>query len=175
MTPNHYHRYRRHTVALRRNISSASKAYFMHSRPLENTQNKDKHRAKSHHSHKHSNQHGRHHHKQANPQQQGECLLFRVPPESLTHITAFLDPPSLLVLDQVNKRLHEHVTDDNTWRRAYVYQYLGILPEDDIQRGNGHPDYTSGRDLMLRRTETSWKREFVFRWNLRRYLHFPFD
>ncbi|KAK7677838.1 hypothetical protein QCA50_019150 [Cerrena zonata] len=140
----------------------------MPSRPLENTQNKDKHRAKTHHSHKHSNQHGRHRTKQPISQLSGESLLFSIPSESLTHITAFLAPPSLLALAQVNKRLHDHVADDNTWRRAYVYQFLGILPEDDLQHGNGHPGNPSGRDMMLRRTEASWKREFVFRWNLRR-------
>ncbi|KAI0776625.1 ARP2/3 complex 16 kDa subunit (p16-Arc)-domain-containing protein [Trametes elegans] len=82
--------------------------------------------------------------------------------ESLTHVTAFLDPPDLFTLARTCKLLHAHVADDNTWRRAYVQQYLGITPEGDLRDDAGE------RTLMLRREESSWKKEFVLRYNLRR-------
>ncbi|CDO69933.1 hypothetical protein BN946_scf184836.g7 [Trametes cinnabarina] len=85
-----------------------------------------------------------------------------MPSESLTHITSFLDPPDLLALARTCKQLHAHVADDNTWRRAYVYQYLGITPESDLR------DDAGDKTLMLRRKETSWRKEFVMRYNLRR-------
>ena len=99
-------------------------------------------------------------------------LLLDLPSESLTHVTSFLDPHSLLALGQTNRKLHEHIEDENTWRRAYVYQFLGIPPEGDIY-GSSSPDGTPGRALMLRREESSWRREFVHRWNLRRCVAFP--
>ncbi|CCL99834.1 uncharacterized protein FIBRA_01858 [Fibroporia radiculosa] len=82
-------------------------------------------------------------------------LLLRVPSESLTHITSFLNPPTLFVLSCTNKELYAHVKDDNTWRRAYVYQYLGISPESDL-----HND-ADRKSLMLRREESTWRKEFV--------------
>lgn len=88
-------------------------------------------------------------------------ILLAFPTESLTHITCFLDPPSLLALSRTNKYLNKHVEDDNTWHRAFVYQFLGILPEGDLQ---------NGRTLMLRRCENSWKKEFIIRYNLRRFV-----
>lgn len=86
-------------------------------------------------------------------------ILLAFPSESLTHITCFLDPPSLLSLARTNKHLNQHVGDDNTWHRAFVYQFLGIAPEGDLHNAN---------TLMLRRGESSWRKEFVFRYNLRR-------
>ncbi|OBZ74905.1 hypothetical protein A0H81_05165 [Grifola frondosa] len=62
----------------------------------------------------------------------------------------------------LNKQLYAHIKDDNTWRRAYVYQFLGITPESDLR------DDADGRALMLRREESSWRKEFVLRFNLRR-------
>lgn len=49
------------------------------------------------------------------------------------------------------------------WHK-YVYQYLGITPESDLR------DDTGDKTLMLRREESSWRREFVLRYNLRRYV-----
>ncbi|KAI0753660.1 hypothetical protein C8Q74DRAFT_329085 [Fomes fomentarius] len=91
-------------------------------------------------------------------------VLLSIPSESLTHVTSFLDPPDLLSLARTCKSLHAHVADDNTWRRAYVYQYLGVTPESDLR------DDAGDRTLMLRREESSWKREFVLRYNLKRYV-----
>lgn len=87
-------------------------------------------------------------------------ILLAFPSESLTHITCFLDPPALLALSRTNKYLNKHVEDDNTWHRAFVCCFLGISPEGDLQ---------DAKTLMLRRCEISWKKEFIIRYNLRRY------
>lgn len=85
--------------------------------------------------------------------------LLQLPSESLTHVTSFLDPTTLLALGSANKQLYEHVKDDNTWHRAFVCQFLGIGPETDL---------TDVDCITLRKAEASWKREFVSRYNLRR-------
>src|SRR6185369_16571917 len=85
-------------------------------------------------------------------------LLLEVPPETLLGITSYLDPPSLLALARVHARLNEHVKDENTWQRAFVCQFLGIGPESDIN--------DNARNLMLRRSETTWKKEFILRYRL---------
>lgn len=90
--------------------------------------------------------------------------LLLLPSESLTHISSFLDPSALFALAKANKQLYDHVKEDNTWRRAFVCQFLGISPESDLH------DDKDGKTLMLRRQETSWKKEFVVRYNLRRYV-----
>ena len=91
--------------------------------------------------------------------------------ESFTHITSFLDPPSLLALSRVNQRLNAHIADDNTWRRAFCCQFLGISPEDSIHENvDSVLEASRGSALMLRREHASWKKEFVHRWNLRRYV-----
>lgn len=80
--------------------------------------------------------------------------LLDVPGESLTHITSYLDVPTLLNLSRVNKSLHEHVDNDSTWYRALLCQSLGISPESELR---------GGRNLALRRTESTWKKEFIHR------------
>ncbi|KAJ3982435.1 hypothetical protein F5890DRAFT_1529838 [Lentinula detonsa] len=90
-------------------------------------------------------------------------LLCSIPTENLTHITAYFDPPSLFALSLVNRVLYEHVNEDHTWHRAFLLKFFGILPESDIQ---------SEKTLVLRRTESSWRREYVFRFNLTRRWEF---
>ncbi|KAG1761301.1 hypothetical protein EDD22DRAFT_897373 [Suillus occidentalis] len=85
--------------------------------------------------------------------------LLDIPAESLTHITSFLSPPSLLALSRTNRRLNEHINDDNTWYRAFVNHFLGIGPENDLE---------NERILLLRKSERTWRKEFVMRHNLRR-------
>jgi len=80
--------------------------------------------------------------------------LLDVPGESLTHITSYLDVPALLNLSRVNKSLHEHVNNDSTWYRALLCQFLGVSPESDLQ---------GIQSLVLRRTESTWKKELVYR------------
>lgn len=139
--------------------------HFMPSRPTNNHQNKDQHRKRSSQPRKTSNQYGisgRHHTLSAvQAENAGGHSLLGIPNESLTHITSFLDPSSLFSLALTNRRLHGHVTDDNTWHRAYAYQFLGILPEDDLR-------HQQARVLMLRRVEGSWRREFLLRWDMTR-------
>ena len=129
---------------------------------------KDQYRQKPAPSHKHHTQHGYAKRSDAG----SDFPLLELPTESLTHVTSFLDPSSLFALAGVNKRLHEHIEDENTWRRAFVYQFLGIPPEGDIYESSS-PNGVPGKALMLRREETSWKREFVHRWNLKRYASSP--
>ncbi|KAG6868475.1 hypothetical protein C0993_002240 [Termitomyces sp. T159_Od127] len=87
-------------------------------------------------------------------------ILLGVPSETLTGITAYLDPPSLFSLAKVHSRLASHVKNDNTWHRAFVCQFLGISPESEI-----HDDV---KGLMLRRSESTWRNEFIVRYRLRR-------
>lgn len=166
-----YH-HRRHLCPSAAAFLSLAHIYcFMPHSLSQKTQNKDIPRHKSAQPHKHNIQHGhanRYISRSAVISRDTDSILLDLPTESLTHITSYLDPASLFVLGGLNRRLHQHVEDDNTWRRAYAYHFLGISPEGDIQDG-GSPDGTPRRALMLRREETSWKREFVFRWNLRRY------
>jgi hypothetical protein len=91
--------------------------------------------------------------------QYGLLFLLDIPSESLTHITSYLDPPSLLALARVSNLLYHHVKDDNTWHRAFLWQFLGIGPESDLH---------NARSIMLRRSERSWRNEFIVRYNLRR-------
>jgi len=86
-------------------------------------------------------------------------ILLDVPVETLTGITSYLNPISLLALAQVNKYLNEHVKNDNTWRRALLYQFLGIGPESDLDEE---------KTLLLRRAERSWRSEFISRYRLRK-------
>ncbi|TCD62793.1 hypothetical protein EIP91_006411, partial [Steccherinum ochraceum] len=134
--------------------------------PSQIPQDNDNHRTKFHAS-KYQPQHGisSSYRAHALPASQNrESTLFNIPAESLTHITSFLAPPALFALGRTNKQLHDHINDDNTWRRAYFCQFLGISPEDDLRDGA----IDGGRSLMVRRIESTWKREYVHRWNLRR-------
>ncbi|EMD32759.1 hypothetical protein CERSUDRAFT_99136 [Gelatoporia subvermispora B] len=128
---------------------------FMPSRPAE-VHPKDVPRNKSSRIHSlSSTQYGDHSHHPLG-------ILLRFPGETLTHITSFLDPLDLLALGQTNRQLYEHVKDDNTWRRAYVYQFLGIGPEGDLH------DNSNVKNLLLRREESTWRKEFMTRCALRR-------
>lgn len=141
-------------------------ACYMPNSPSRAQLYKDTHKHKQTPSNKYSSQHG--YAKRSDPGYPRELKLLELPAESLTHVTSFLDPSSLFALGGTNKRLHEHIEDENTWRRAYVFQFLGISPEGDIYESSslmGSPR----KALMLRREEVSWKREFVRRWNLKRY------
>jgi len=90
--------------------------------------------------------------------QHGNLNLLQIPTESLTHITSFLDPPTLLILAAVCTSLHEHVQLDATWRKAFFCQLLGIPPESNLSKVN---------TLLLRRTEDTWKNEFIARYKLK--------
>ena len=85
--------------------------------------------------------------------------LYLLPAESLTHITSFLDPVSLRSLAQTGRKLYEHVSDDNTWRRAFFCQFLGVLPENALK---------GVKALTFRLTQKTWRQEFVHRHIIRR-------
>lgn len=86
-------------------------------------------------------------------------LLLSIPSESLTHITSFLDPNSLFALSRTNRILREHINDDNTWHSAFACQFLHEGPESQVWA-----DRMESR--LFRRSEDSWKKEFVYRCNL---------
>lgn len=100
----------------------------------------------------------------AHAENDSQGRLLNIPTESLAHITSYLDAKSLFSLGLTNKTLHEHVADDNTWRAAFLLQFLGKRPESTASEGSAP---------LLRRTEVTWKREFVFRQNLLRCVLGP--
>jgi hypothetical protein len=85
--------------------------------------------------------------------------ILSLPSEILTQITASLDPKSLLAFGRVSRKLRGHVSDDHTWGIAFKAQFLKLSPEAE-------PSPTDL--LLLRRSETSWRKEFLRRWNLNR-------
>ncbi|KAH9068100.1 hypothetical protein EDB83DRAFT_2379660 [Lactarius deliciosus] len=82
-----------------------------------------------------------------------------LPSETLTHITSFLDPSSLLFFSQTCLKFYEHICDDNTWHRAFVCQFFGIPPESALN------DF---RPLTFRSTGRTWRHEFSRRNIIRR-------
>ena len=98
------------------------------------------------------------HHDHIDHIQHGSPLL-NLPQESLTHITSYLPLPSLFSLASTCRRLCEHLDDDNTWLRAFLTQFLGISPEHELD--NHHI-------LLLRRTEQSWRKEFIHHYTINR-------
>jgi hypothetical protein len=93
--------------------------------------------------------------------------LLRIPRELLAHCTSFLDPKSLLNLAKCNKYLLEHGKDDDTWRRAFCWFYFGFGPEDALQN--------TVQGIMLRRTEPTWKREYIYRYTLYQSVNLLID
>lgn len=88
----------------------------------------------------------------------GRSFLLELPDESLGHIITYVDtPPSLVSLSQVNQRLRNYVADDCTWYRSFAYHYWGIGPEESPPREC---------EIMLRRSESTWKKEFIKRYDL---------
>jgi hypothetical protein len=102
-----------------------------------------------------------HHHPQHGHHHSTESRLLDVPAESLTHITSYLTPPSLLTLATTCRSLYEHVKDDNTWLRAFLNQFLSISPERELE---------NEKILPLRRMENTWRKEFILRYSFRRYV-----
>lgn len=152
----------------------------MPDRPIESYPKENASRNKYSHSHHSSSTHhgkinGHHYSHTLHSSSQsavtgGTSPLQCIPSESLTHITTFLNPSSLLALARTNKYLHDHVNQENTWRRAFVYQFLGISPEADLADSPSGDGIGNGKARlgMLRRQESSWKREFIVRYNLSR-------
>jgi WD40 repeat protein len=124
-----------------------------------------KHRLNNNHKHPRLRTHPTHHGKHQSSSADSS-LLLGLPSESITHVTSYLDPPALFTLSQTCQAFYRHINDDNTWRRAFFCQFLHTSPEDMIQ-----DDFVHTNSLMLRRSEGSWQKEFVCRWNLRRWAH----
>lgn len=152
-----YHHHRGHARCPRSDaLAQPASPNFMHKEPTQSPQRKHRTRSTQPLTLNNLDQYGYLH-----SQPQAFSVLLALPSESLTHVTSFLDPHSLLALAQVNKHLHEHVKDENTWHRAFVFQFLGVGAEGD----------TNGTEsLMVRRMESTWRKEYIIRWNLRRYV-----
>lgn len=133
-----------HVVSLRATTTSTKLTHFMRKGPKRASQ-KDILRATNSilRQSTQSIQHGQH-----------SSPLYLLPSESLTHITSFLDPVSLYSLAQTSWKLYEHVGDDNTWRRAFFCQFLGVLPENALK---------GVKALTFRLTQKTWRQEFVHR------------
>ena len=82
-----------------------------------------------------------------------------IPIENLTHITSYLDPPALMALSRVNSTFYRHAQDDHTWHMAFVRNFLGLDPHSDLTD-------TNAGNIMFQRSESSWKREYIVRFNL---------
>jgi hypothetical protein len=102
-------------------------------------------------------------HGQPRPQQ--PCPFLSIPKESITHVTSYLDPQSLLLLGQVNWSLYDHIKDDHTWRRAFAANCLGIAPDKDLET-----EQTTA--LLFRRTESSWRKEYIVHYVLSEYAFY---
>ena len=87
----------------------------------------------------------------------GYPILLDIPVETLTGITSYLDPPSLFALAKVNRHLNQHIRNDNTWRRAFALQFLGIGPEGNLD---------DEKILLLRPNERSWRQELIAHYTL---------
>ena len=86
---------------------------------------------------------------------EGRCFLLSLPTESITHITTYVDDPrSLVALARTNRLLRDHIAEDNTWYRAFAFHFWGLGPEEE-------PSYET--NIMLRKTENTWKKEYVKR------------
>jgi len=91
-------------------------------------------------------------------------LLHALPFETLTNVTAWLDPLSLLALGLVDKYLKRYVDNDSTWKTAFLVHFLDVAPEEWT---------INARMLLLRRIENSWKREYISRYKLLQCVMFP--
>lgn len=81
-------------------------------------------------------------------------ILERFPYETLVHITSYLPPPALANLSAANSWLKDFLNDDVVWKLALFVNILGIRPEHEKE---------SPRAFLLRRTESTWKTEYIER------------
>ena len=80
--------------------------------------------------------------------------LLALPAENLNHVCAYLNPISLYTLSRTCSYLYALVKDDHVWKTAFLANFLGIAPESD-------DDDT--KMLFLRRSELTWKQEYIAR------------
>lgn len=85
-----------------------------------------------------------------------------LPTENITHITSYLDPETLLALATVSSAFHLHIQDDHTWHMAFVRNFLDVDPLVNLPTVNS---------ILLRRTEPTWRKEYIYRYRIRRYVY----
>ena len=81
------------------------------------------------------------------------------PSETINWVTSYLLPKELFALSRVSKHLYNHVSQEATWRSAFASFFLGMDPEAQW-----------GKHALLRRSESTWKREFVQRYRIMKYV-----
>lgn len=91
----------------------------------------------------------------------GATVFQLLPYETLCHISSYLDPPSLASLAAVNRYLHEFLSDDVVWKLALFANILDIRPERE---------HESPKAFLLRRLESTWKAEYITRYNSLLYV-----
>ncbi|KAG8760192.1 hypothetical protein FRC14_003746 [Serendipita sp. 396] len=91
-----------------------------------------------------------------NKMSSGRSILHRFATEILCHVTSYLDPRSLGTLSCVDQYLRSFMADDVVWKLAFYSGFLGIPPGQE---------QTSRRIFLLRRSETSYKNEYIGRYN----------
>ena len=80
------------------------------------------------------------------------------PQELLDWTTSFLEPRDLFALGRVCQRLALHVSlDSPTWRSGFLRHFFGIDPESSVDPFG---------QIRLRRSEKTWKKEYVERCKL---------
>ena len=127
--------------------SSCHSPYFMLKGPKSYSRKQNKNLNSAYHVFTSTAQHG------------DSSPLHSLPSETLTHITSFLDPPSLRSLSLSCRKFQEHVNEDNTWHRAFFYQFFGLSPVDTLD---------GFRPLTFRSTAKTWRLEFIRRNVIRR-------
>lgn len=92
------------------------------------------------------------------PAQDGFNLLLspQLPADALSWITSYLYPQHLFSLSRVSKHLAAHVALDSTWRIAFWRCFFDLDPETSI-------DVLC--QVLLRRSERTWRTEFIKRFN----------
>ena len=136
----------------------------MHSSPNRISQNKSKKQKATSQNPRTSAQHESAISESSNPQHlltdaelrtaKRSSILQRLPYETLCHITSYLDPPALANLSAVSSWFKSFLGDDLVWKLALFANVLGIRPEDEKD---------SARAFLLRRTEATWKIEYIER------------
>lgn len=96
---------------------------------------------------------------------QPKSILERMPYETLSHVTSYLDPPALANLSGVSSYFKEYLADDVVWKLALFANVLDIRPEREKD---------SARAFLLRRIEFTWKAEYIQRFKALTYVHASF-
>ncbi|KAF8912985.1 hypothetical protein CPB84DRAFT_1957382 [Gymnopilus junonius] len=96
----------------------------------------------------------------ANPPASPQHGLVGIPPETLTSVTSHLSPPALLALACTSSYLAHHVSQDSTWRAAFVRRFLPVSPDSELDLDH--------HAILLRTDVSSWRERFISRYLITR-------